>query len=163
MSLWLPRHSPSVIARIAGPRHVIHPRIIAAYRTNPHVFLQPLTHRLYSTPSSSSDNTRKASTSTHSEPPVVPTAESKSPPQTKEIATPKAPLSTRVWAKVKHEAQHYWHGSKLLVSEVRISGRLQWKLLHGDSLTRRERRQASAIFTHTHSIANLRYHTRITS
>lgn len=48
---------------------------------------------------------------------------------------------TRAWKKVKHEAQHYWHGSKLLVSEVRISARLQWKILQGDSLTRRERRQ----------------------
>lgn len=54
---------------------------------------------------------------------------------------PPAPLSTRVWKKVKHEAQHYWHGSKLLVSEVRISARLQWKILHGEILTRRERRQ----------------------
>ncbi|KDR81556.1 hypothetical protein GALMADRAFT_59406 [Galerina marginata CBS 339.88] len=62
-----------------------------------------------------------------------------SPPTPKEPAP--LPLSTRVWKKVKHEAQHYWHGSKLLVSEVRISSRLQWKILHGDTLTRRERRQ----------------------
>lgn len=60
-----------------------------------------------------------------------------SPPAPKEDA----PLLTRAWKKVKHEAQHYWHGSKLLVSEVRISARLQWKILHGESLTRRERRQ----------------------
>ena len=56
-------------------------------------------------------------------------------------AVKQEPLGTRVWKKVKHEAQHYWHGSKLLVSEVRISSRLQWKILHGDTLTRRERRQ----------------------
>jgi LETM1 and EF-hand domain-containing protein 1 len=56
---------------------------------------------------------------------------------------PKEPLGTRIWKKVKHEAQHYWHGSKLLVSEVRISSKLQWKILHGEGLTRRERRQAS--------------------
>ncbi|KAK2466966.1 hypothetical protein APHAL10511_001224 [Amanita phalloides] len=55
--------------------------------------------------------------------------------------TVKAPLTTRVWKKVKHEAQHYWHGTKLLVSEVRISSKLQWKILQGESLTRRERRQ----------------------
>jgi LETM1 and EF-hand domain-containing protein 1 len=42
---------------------------------------------------------------------------------------------------VKHEASHYWNGSKLLAKEVRIASRLQWKLLQGDSLTRRERRQ----------------------
>ncbi|KAJ4493495.1 LETM1-like protein-domain-containing protein [Lentinula edodes] len=45
------------------------------------------------------------------------------------------------WKKVKHEAAHYWHGSKLLVSEVRISARIQWKILHGEQLTQRERRQ----------------------
>ena len=55
----------------------------------------------------------------------------------------KEPLGTRIWKKVKHEAQHYWHGSKLLVSEVRISSKLQWKILHGEGLTRRERRQVS--------------------
>ena len=60
-----------------------------------------------------------------------------SPPAPKEDA----PLLSRAWKRVKHEAQHYWHGSKLLVSEVRISSRLQWKILHGESLTRRERRQ----------------------
>jgi hypothetical protein len=59
--------------------------------------------------------------------------------QTSPVVT--APLPTRVWKKVKHEAAHYWHGSKLLVSEVRISTRLQWKILHGENLTRRERRQ----------------------
>jgi len=63
--------------------------------------------------------------------------------------TPTAPLPTRVWKKVKHEAQHYWHGSKLLVSDVRIASKLQWKILHGDALTRRERRQVSVcIVTH---------------
>ena len=65
-----------------------------------------------------------------------------SPPAPKET-TERPPLATRAWAKVKHEAQHYWHGSKLLVSEVRISARLQWKILHGETLTRRERRQVS--------------------
>ena len=60
-------------------------------------------------------------------------------------------LKTRIWKKVKHEAQHYWHGSKLLVSEVRISSKLQWKILHGEVLTRRERRQASLLFQLLHS------------
>jgi hypothetical protein len=50
-------------------------------------------------------------------------------------------LKTRIWEKVKHEAAHYWHGSKLLVSEVRISMRLVSQLLKGKTLTRREKRQ----------------------
>ena len=57
------------------------------------------------------------------------------------LSEPKPPLASRAWSKVKHEASHYWNGSKLLAKEVRIASRLQWKLLHGDSLTRRERRQ----------------------
>lgn len=57
------------------------------------------------------------------------------------LSEPQPPLVSRAWSKVKHEASHYWNGSKLLAKEVRIASRLQWKLLHGDSLTRRERRQ----------------------
>lgn len=56
-------------------------------------------------------------------------------------AEPIKPLGTRIWAKVKHEAAHYWHGSKLLVSEMRISLRLVFSLLEGKTLTRREKRQ----------------------
>ena len=70
--------------------------------------------------------------------------EKPSPPVLKELS---APLTTRVWKKVKHEAQHYWHGTKLLVSDVRIASKLQWKILHGDTLTRRERRQVCHDFT----------------
>lgn len=63
------------------------------------------------------------------------------PPKSASISEPKPPALTRAWSKVKHEASHYWSGSKLLAKEVRIASRLQWKLLHGESLTRRERRQ----------------------
>jgi hypothetical protein len=56
-------------------------------------------------------------------------------------AEPEKPWKTRVWEKVKHEAAHYWHGSKLLVSEMRISLRLVFSLLNGNTLTRREKRQ----------------------
>jgi LETM1 and EF-hand domain-containing protein 1 len=62
-------------------------------------------------------------------------------PKSASISEPTPPVLTRAWSKVKHEASHYWSGSKLLAKEVRIASRLQWKLLHGESLTRRERRQ----------------------
>lgn len=67
-------------------------------------------------------------------------------PVTKDDAA-KPPLLSRVWNRVKHEAAHYWHGSKLLVSEVRISSRLQWKILQGETLTRRERRQVGVCYS----------------
>ena len=47
----------------------------------------------------------------------------------------------RVWAVVKKEALHYWHGTKLLGKEVRISARLLRRLVAGKKLTRREHRQ----------------------
>lgn len=46
-----------------------------------------------------------------------------------------------MWQKVKAEAVHYWHGTKLLGLEVRISSRLTWKMLQGTKLSRRENRQ----------------------
>ena len=62
-------------------------------------------------------------------------------------AEPIPPLMSRVWTKVKHEASHYWHGTKLLASDIRISSRLLASLLRGKALTRRERRQVSPIST----------------
>jgi LETM1 and EF-hand domain-containing protein 1 len=46
-----------------------------------------------------------------------------------------------LWQKVKHEAQHYWDGTKLLVAEVKISSKLALKMAAGYELTRREHRQ----------------------
>jgi LETM1 and EF-hand domain-containing protein 1, mitochondrial len=90
----------------------------------------------------------------HSSRPVLapPDASSESnpaPPVPKEA--PKASLPSRVWKKVKHEASHYWSGTKLLVSEIRISARLQRKILHGETLTRRERRQVCNSATYASS------------
>lgn len=56
---------------------------------------------------------------------------------------PTGPLPARVWASVKKEAAHYWAGTKLLGQEIKISGKLQWKVLNGGTLTRRERRQVN--------------------
>ena len=46
-----------------------------------------------------------------------------------------------VWQKVKKEAHHYWDGTKLLATEIRISSRLALKMAAGYELTRRETRQ----------------------
>jgi LETM1 and EF-hand domain-containing protein 1 len=43
--------------------------------------------------------------------------------------------------KVKHEAQHYWDGTKLLAAEVKISSKLALKMAAGYELSRREHRQ----------------------
>jgi hypothetical protein len=59
---------------------------------------------------------------------------------------PKKGLPARAWAKVKEEASHYWHGTKLLGQEIKISAKLQYKVLQGSTLTRRERRQVEFCF-----------------
>jgi LETM1 and EF-hand domain-containing protein 1 len=46
-----------------------------------------------------------------------------------------------LWQKVKKEASHYWDGTKLLGTEVRISSRLALKMAAGYELSRRENRQ----------------------
>jgi LETM1 and EF-hand domain-containing protein 1 len=51
--------------------------------------------------------------------------------------TKKKPLITRI----KDEIIHYWHGTKLLGLEIKISTKLLYKLLKGQKLTRREHRQ----------------------
>lgn len=46
-----------------------------------------------------------------------------------------------LWDKVKHEAHHYWSGTKLLGMEIKVSSRLLLKMTSGYELTRREYRQ----------------------
>lgn len=48
-----------------------------------------------------------------------------------------------IMQKVKHEIQHYWDGTKLLATEVRISMKLAIKMAAGYELSRRENRQVS--------------------
>jgi LETM1 and EF-hand domain-containing protein 1 len=45
--------------------------------------------------------------------------------------------------KIKREIQHYWDGTKLLATEVRISTKLVMKMAAGYELSRRENRQVS--------------------
>lgn len=44
-------------------------------------------------------------------------------------------------SKIRDGIQHYWHGSKLLAYETKISSRLLLKILNGKRLARREHRQ----------------------
>ncbi|USW54053.1 Putative LETM1, ribosome-binding domain-containing protein [Septoria linicola] len=59
----------------------------------------------------------------------------------KEVAKKEEKKKLTLWQKVKHEAQHYWDGTKLLGTEVRISSKLAFKMAAGYELTRREHRQ----------------------
>ncbi|KAF2164156.1 hypothetical protein M409DRAFT_56860 [Zasmidium cellare ATCC 36951] len=61
--------------------------------------------------------------------------------QSKEVAKKEDKKKLTIWQKVKHEAQHYWDGTKLLATEVKISSKLALKMAAGYELTRREHRQ----------------------
>ena len=134
MSLWLPRSTPSALllrSRFRSRRlHTLalHHAVIVDSRHSQSRF------------QSTKSTTSSAQPTTVLLDPSVPSDPKPSPPAPRDSA-PKSPVLSRAWKKVKHEAAHYWHGTKLLVSEIRISARLQWKILHGESLTRRERRQ----------------------
>ncbi|GMR58954.1 hypothetical protein PMAYCL1PPCAC_29149 [Pristionchus mayeri] len=43
--------------------------------------------------------------------------------------------------KIMHELKHYYHGFRLLALETKLSSKYLWKIMKGDSLTRRERAQ----------------------
>ena len=51
------------------------------------------------------------------------------------------PIYKRVWIKTKKELIHYYTGFKLFFLELRISLKLLRKIMNGDQLTRRERKQ----------------------
>ncbi|CAN3356091.1 LETM1 domain-containing protein Ylh47p, mitochondrial [Diutina catenulata] len=75
-----------------------------------------------------------------------PVATEVAPPVTTEVAKvqsePGKPVVKQtIWEKVKHEAQHYWDGTKLLGYEMKVSTKLLVKYMAGYALTRRESSQ----------------------
>ncbi|CCH42209.1 hypothetical protein BN7_1753 [Wickerhamomyces ciferrii] len=67
-------------------------------------------------------------------------------PKESHVATPSTPAAKSVpkkslWEKIKHEANHYWDGTKLLGLETKISTKLLLKSAAGYELTRREHKQ----------------------
>ena len=61
--------------------------------------------------------------------------------ETKLAESKKEQPKLSLWGKVKREAHHYWDGTKLLATEVRISTKLALKMAAGYELSRRENRQ----------------------
>jgi LETM1 and EF-hand domain-containing protein 1 len=70
-------------------------------------------------------------------------AVSKTNPEDMKVAEKKSTKSLTFGQKVKKELQHYWDGTKLLATEVKISSRLALKMAGGYELSRREHRQVS--------------------
>jgi LETM1 and EF-hand domain-containing protein 1, mitochondrial len=59
----------------------------------------------------------------------------------KSVAKKEESKSLTVGQKIKKELQHYWDGTKLLGTEVKISFKLALKMAAGYELSRRENRQ----------------------
>ena len=131
MSLWLPRKPPLPLVQVARRNNVSRLRLITYSHSRFGVSTPLQLHRTGPVYSNRFQST-KVTTDPSSPPPSPPT------PKTTESTEP---VLSRAWKKVKYEAQHYWHGTKLLAKEVSISARLQKKILQGETLTRRERRQ----------------------
>jgi len=129
MSLWLPRTPPLALVVVVRRSYGTHSRLVTYLHAQRALLVSQRFIQAH-------PSTRFQSTKATDDP----SSPSPSPPATKS-AKPVEPMLSRVWNKIKHEAQHYWQGSKLLAKEVRISARLQRKILQGETLTRRERRQ----------------------
>ncbi|KAI9446733.1 LETM1-domain-containing protein [Lactarius indigo] len=132
MPLWLPRSPPFALVAAARRNHAIHPRVITYLHARHSVLMPPRPYQAWTISRFQSTNVTTDSSSPTPSPPT---------PKTPKNIKSTDPVLSRAWKKIKHEAQHYWHGSKLLATEVRISARLQRKILQGETLTRRERRQ----------------------
>lgn len=96
--------------------------------------------RLYSEGKNAEEKVQQAGQQQQQQKSATVTAVQK-PTQTTLPAKKEAEPKLSLWGKVKHEAQHYWDGTKLLGLEVKIAMRLVMKMSAGYELSRREKIQ----------------------
>ncbi|XP_059193151.1 LETM1 domain-containing protein LETM2, mitochondrial [Centropristis striata] len=75
------------------------------------------------------------------QPPSTPTP---TPTATTTAAIPpveRAVVKKALYLRIVDELKHYYNGFRLLGIDIKIAGRMVWRLLHGQLLTRRERRR----------------------
>jgi len=53
----------------------------------------------------------------------------------------RAIVKKSLYQRIVDELKHYYNGFRLLGIDIKIAGRMVWRLLHGQLLTRRERRR----------------------
>ena len=51
------------------------------------------------------------------------------------------PLKKSLWQRFIDECKHYYSGFKLLFLDIRVSSKIVWKILNGNTLSRRESKQ----------------------
>lgn len=60
----------------------------------------------------------------------------------------RAVVKKALYQKIVDELKHYYNGFRLLGIDIKIAGRMVWRLLHGQLLSRRERRRVrQALFS----------------
>uniref|UniRef100_A0A158P7J4 Letm1 RBD domain-containing protein n=1 Tax=Angiostrongylus cantonensis TaxID=6313 RepID=A0A158P7J4_ANGCA len=57
------------------------------------------------------------------------------------VQTPATVSGSTMLQRIVHEIKHYYHGFRLLALETRLSAKYMWRVLRGDTLSRRERQQ----------------------
>jgi len=155
-TIWLRNQSIIASAKHQPCRILIHPNSTRLVARSSAVYSQPFTipnrwwsasllltdhkiypglHRSYSSSSTPAQDAEKD----HNHKPASKTTTTLS--TTNNNTIEQATRMQRIWKNVKEEASHYWHGTKLLGKEIRLSAKYQLKLLNGKKLTRRERRQ----------------------
>lgn len=55
-----------------------------------------------------------------------------------------------LYQRIGDELKHYYNGFRLLGIDIKIAGRMVWRLLHGQLLTRRERRRVRKVCFQEH-------------
>lgn len=83
----------------------------------------------------------RVSSAARSEPENKETGSASKPEVPAKSGTPAPEKKLTLWEKVKHEAAHYWSGTKLLGFEIRVATKLLFRMLQGYELTRREHTQ----------------------
>lgn len=74
-------------------------------------------------------------------PPAQPQAAPTTPAATVSSHLEKAVVKKALHQRIVDELKHYYNGFRLLGIDINIAGRMVWRLLHGQLLTRRERRR----------------------
>ncbi|XP_041643445.1 LETM1 domain-containing protein LETM2, mitochondrial [Cheilinus undulatus] len=99
-------------------------------------------------PAATQDATKKDSVvaaATQPQPPSAPAPTSATTATTTAAAVPsaqeRAVVRKALHLRIVDELKHYYNGFRLLGIDIKIAGRMVWRLLHGQLLTRRERRR----------------------
>lgn len=93
----------------------------------------------------STSGIKKDSDTPQSDPPPAPATASATSTPTVTPAQERAVVKKSLYQRAVDELKHYYNGFRLLGIDIKIAGRMVWRLLHGQLLTRRERRRVRSL------------------